>query len=161
KQGLTAEVHQADIRTMQLGRQFKQIIIPFQAFPELINEDDQRQALAQIHAHLADDGGFICTLHNPSMRLKSVDNQLRLVGRHPLNDDGQLLVWLLQRLDPKSNVVEVLEFFEEYDAAGLLRSKRYSPLQFHLLEKAVFENLIIEAGFEVAHLYGNYEYAPF
>lgn len=161
QQGLIAEVHQMDIRSMQLNRRFPQIIIPFQAFPELTDEADQRQALERIRAHLADDGLFICTLHNPKVRLKSVDNQLRLVGRHALDDGGQLHVWLLQRHDPHTQTVEVLEFFEDYDAQGVLRSKRYSPLEFHLLEKEAFEHLIDAAGFEVVNLYGDYAYAPF
>lgn len=161
QRGLTAEVHQMDIRSLNLNRRFPQIIIPFQAFPELTDEDDQRLALQRIHEHLADDGLFICTLHNPKVRLKSVNNQLRLVGRHALDDGGQLHVWLLQRHDPQTQKVEVLEFFEEYDTGGILRSKRYSPLEFHLLEKEAFERLIDAAGFEVVNLYGDYTYALF
>jgi hypothetical protein len=159
--GLAAEVHQMDIRTMRLGRRFKQIIIPFQAFPELTSESDQRLALERIHEHLADDGVFICTLHNPPVRLQSVDDRLRLVGRHPVANGGQLLVWLLQRRMPNPALVEVLEFFEEYDDQGILRSKRYSAIAFHLLEKDLFERLITETGFEVVNLYGDYSYSAF
>lgn len=159
---LSASVHHADVRSMQLGKRFSQIILPFQAFPELTSEDDQQLALARIHEHLADDGIFICTLHNPPVRRQSVDNQLRLVGQHSLSDGGQLLIWLLQRYTAGQNaVVEVLEFFEEYDSDGMLRSKRFSPLQFHLLEQAAFETLIARAGFDMVQLYGDYAYAAF
>lgn len=158
QRGLRAAVHQADIRQLNLNRRFNQIIIPFQAFPELTTEDDQRLALARIHEHLSPEGEFICTLHNPPVRLKSVDGQLRLVGRHA-QEGGELLVWLLQRQN--ANQVEVLEFFEQYDALGVLQSKRYSTLTFHLLEKATFERLIEQAGFEVVDLYGDYACAPF
>jgi SAM-dependent methyltransferase len=166
---LTAPLHQMDIRYLQLNRRFKQIIIPFQAFPELKRSDDQQFALERIHEHLDDDGMFICTLHNPPVRLKYVDNQLRLVGRHTLKGGepivpgggGQLLVWLLQQRRPGTAIVEVHEFFEEYDADGFMLSRRYSSLEFHLLEKAEFEQQFQRAGFEVAQLYGDYQYAPF
>lgn len=160
-QAAAVDVHQMDIRTLQLNRRFKQIIIPFQAFPELTVEDDQLRALERIREHLDEGGEFICTLHNPKVRLQSVDGQAHLVGRHTLDDGGELHVWLLQRHDPKSSTVEVLEFFEEYDQQGMMRSKRFSALTFHLLEKNVFEQLITKAGFKVVNLYGDYAYAPF
>jgi SAM-dependent methyltransferase len=161
RRGLNAETHQMDVRSLQLNRRFKQIIIPFQAFPELTSESDQQLALERIHEHLDDDGHFICTLHNPKVRLRSVDDQLRLVGRHSLERGGQLHVWLLQRHNPNTMLVEVLEFFEEYDEQGVMRSKRYSALEFHLLMKEQFESLIARTGFEVVQLYGDYSYSPF
>jgi ubiquinone/menaquinone biosynthesis C-methylase UbiE len=66
--GLSAQLHQADIRSFSLGKQYKQIWIPFHAFPELTSESDQAKALERIHVHLMDDGVFICTLHNPNVR---------------------------------------------------------------------------------------------
>ncbi len=157
---LTADIRQADVRTLDLGRRFAQIIIPFQAFPELTSTADQRTALERIYEHLADDGTFICTLHNPTLRLKSVDNQLHLASRVPL-ENGQLFVWLLQTYDSQSRLVNVLECFEEYDRQGVMRAKRFSEVRFHLLEQAAFEELIQAAGFAVVHLYGDYAYAAF
>jgi len=161
QRGLKAEAHQMDVRHFNLGRRFKQIVLPFQAFHELTTEADQRLALERIREHLDEEGLFICTLHNPPVRLKSVDEQLRLVGRHDLAEGGQLHVWLLQRYRAATGTVEVLEFFEEYDEQGLMRTKRYSALQFSLLEPSTFERLIAEVGLGVVDLYGDYTYAPF
>jgi len=153
-------VYEMDVRSFELDQQFQQIIIPFGAFSELPSPADQEQALERIHAHLADGGTFICALHNAPVRIKSVDNQLHLAGRFPI-EQGQLFVWLLQQHDPTTKLVNVMEFFELYDTQGLMTSKRFSEIQFHLLEKAVFERLIAAAGFEVVNLYGDYSYAPF
>lgn len=160
RRGLTADVREMDVRVLDLGRQFAQIIIPFQAFPELAMEADQRQALQRIHAHLAPGGTFICTLHNPAVRQAAIDEQLHLAGRFAAGDD-QLFVWLLQAYHPATRLVDVLEFFEVYDSQGRLLEKRFSELQFHLLEKAAFERLIAETGFEPVVLYGDYARAPF
>lgn len=157
---LSADVRQMDIRHLSLDKQYHQIIIPFQAFPELTAEDDQLLALQQIHKHLRDDGTFICTLHNPVLRLKSADGQLHLAGRFT-HEQNQLFVWLLQKHNPANNVVEVLEFFESYDVDGVMRTKHYSELQFHILEKATFEQLYERAGFACEALYGDYQYTPF
>ena len=160
REGLSADVRQMDIRSLDLGKRFAQIIIPFQAFPELTSPDDQRHALERIHAHLEDDGRFICTLHNPTVRVKTADGQLRLAGKFPI-EQGHLFIWLLQRRKPETALVEVMEFFEEYDEQGALRAKYWSEVDFHLLEKAAFERLIASVGFEVVALYGDYSYAPF
>lgn len=160
-QGLQATVHQMDVRDLNIGRTFETIVLPFQAFPEITTRDDQRRALQAIHRHLASDGVFICTLHNPPVRLKSVNGQLQLVARQVLDDGGLLLVWLLQMHDAVANVVEVLEFFEQYDAAGLMTHKRYSSVQFHLLAEADFRQLLAETGFEAVQVYGDYQHTPF
>ena len=157
---LNAEVHQADIRVMDLGRQFEQIIIPFHAFPEITNRDDQLAVLHRIYEHLSDKGTFICTLHNPPVRKQSVDGHYRL-ARKLKSDNGHLMVWLLQRFTENPGIVEVLEFFELYDENGKMISKRFSELTFNLLEKPDFERLVSEAGFKVEALYGNYAYADF
>lgn len=157
---LTAAVYQADIRHLDLGRRYAQIIIPFQAFPEITAAADQQAALERIYHHLSDDGHFICTLHNPKLRLKSADHQLRLASRVAL-EHGQLFVWLLQTYDPQARLVDVLEFFEEYDTHGVMRVKRFSEVQFHLLEQSTFAERIHSAGFEVVHLYGDYAYSAF
>lgn len=87
KQGLKAELQQADVTSFDLGRQFELIILPFHAFPEITGHDKQVAALKQIKAHLKEDGTFICTLHNPPVRRQSIDNQNRLAGRFP-TDSG-------------------------------------------------------------------------
>jgi hypothetical protein len=93
--------------------------------------------------------------------LKHIDDQLRLVGRHPQEHGGHLLVWLLQRHDLATHLVEVQEFFEGYDAHGLMTFRRYSSLQFHLLERDIFVELVKDVGFEIADLYGNYDHTPY
>lgn len=160
QKSLQAETIVADIRDFELGQQFDLIFIPFHAFPEITDRDNQLEALKAIERHLIPDGTFICTLHNPLVRRKSVDNQLRLAGKFP-TETGQMFVWLHQRFINNTDLVEVLEFFEEYDSTGNLQSKRYSELIFSLLEKSDFEQLIEEAGFVVKALYGNYAKSPF
>lgn len=161
QKGLSADVRRMDVRELNLGTQFSRIILPFQAFPEITDAEDQKRALRAIYRHLKPGGEFICTLHNPAVRLRYVDSQLRLATRQELEHGGQLLVWLLQQHDPHTNLVEVQEFFEEYDGAGLMTSRRYSRLQFHLLEYDRFVEMLRAVGFEVAQVYGDYACAPF
>lgn len=148
-------IHQADVCRMDLGKQFKLIILPFNSFAEILDPDDQRQALKTIRNHLAEDGLFICTLHNPPIRLKTVDEQLHLMASHPL-PEGKLLFWIHQKYHPSKMLVDVKQFYEEYDAQGLMQRKRLLEMSFRIIDKADFAELAERAGLQVLNLYGDY-----
>lgn len=159
---LSAAVHQMDVRELDLHKQFDLIVLPFNSFAELLSPDDQGKALAAIHAHLSEGGRFICTLHNPHIRLRSVDGRLRLLNRHSSDDRRRtLLLWVLENYDEASHIVNGLQLFEEYDGKGVMRSKRLLETQFSLLESAEFEKLAKAAGFKVVALYGDYSRSEF
>jgi SAM-dependent methyltransferase len=161
QRGLKAAVYKMDICELDLPQKFDMVIIPFHSFAHIVSPDDQRKALSRIQQHLLPGGTFICTLGNPAVRQKAVDGQLRLFRKYPL-ENGQLLLWIKEdRLPGDSQVVEALQFFEEYDAQGLLKSKRLLELHFRLSGKDEFEALAQAAGFRVKALYGDYAYAEF
>ena len=157
--GLEADVRLMDIRQLALDQTFNLILIAFHAFPEITDPIDQQRALAAIRAHLAPEGRFICTLHNPVIRRRTIDGQLRLARRY---HDGQrdVFLWLLEQ-DQGNGAVEVNEFFESYNSHGRLQEKIWSSVTFHLLTKTSFEAMIQSASFEVVDLYGDYSRAPF
>jgi SAM-dependent methyltransferase len=161
--GLQANIVQADVCKLDVGRSFDLILIPFNSFGEIVTPQSQRQALQRIWQHLAPGGRFICTLHNPAVRARSVDGKLHLWGQHPLpGGRGKLLFWGLQEFDrPDKLVVKVLQFYEEYDSGGTLRAKRLLELHFSLIDREAFESQAAEAGFKVAALYGNYDRSAF
>lgn len=163
KMGLKADIFQMDVRELELGKKFDMVIIPFSSFAHLTLPSDQRQALARIQQHLVPGGIFICTLGNPKLRKKTVDGQLRLFRTYPLPDtQGQLLLWITETLDAEDDqVVKTMQFYEEYDAKGVLQSKRFLEIHFRLSQKDEFETLAQAAGFQVKALYGDYAYAEF
>lgn len=150
-----------DVRQLALNRQFDLVLLPFQSFGEIVAPADQREALARIRQHMKDGGQFICTLHNPHVRRKTIDGQLRLLGKFPLVKTGALLLWGLATHDPATQLVEGVQLYEEYDGMGLLQSKRLLEIRFALLERDRFEARAAEAGLRVVALYGDYNSAPF
>ena len=163
KMGLKADVYQMDVCELELQKKFDMVIIPFSSFAHITSPDDQRKALAHIRQHLIPGGIFICTLGNPKLRQKAVDGQLRLFRTYPLPDtQGQLLLWISEDIsDDDEQVVEAMQLYEEYDAKGVLQSKRLLELHFRLSQKDEFEELAKAAGFKVKALYGDYAYSEF
>lgn len=163
KMGLKADVYQMDICELELNKKFDMVIIPFHSFAHITSLDDQRKALSRIQQHLLPRGTFICTLGNPKLRQKAVDGQLRLFRKYPLPEtQGVLLLWIVENnSDDDDQIVEAMQFYEEYDAKGALISKRLLELHFRLSYKDEFEELAREAGFRVKAFYGDYAYSEF
>lgn len=161
--GLAASLVEADVCRMALPRRdYALAILPFQSFAELLTPDDQRAALDRVAAHLGPGGRFICTLHNPGPRRRTVDGQLRLLGTFPLADrPATLLLWSVQQPMPDAPVVRAQQFYEIYDADGRLEQKLWLEARFRLVARAEFEALAAAAGFRVAALYGDYDRAPY
>lgn len=162
KKNLVASVHKTDVRELNLGKRFNLIFIPFHSFAELLTAEDQCKTLSLVREHLEDNGRFICTMHNPRVRLKRVDGQLHLWENQPLAQGcGTLLFWGHENYNLDTHIVTGFEFFEEYDGSGIMRSKRMMELHFRILEKDEFVGLAASTGFRVAALYGDYAYAEF
>jgi SAM-dependent methyltransferase len=157
--GVEADIQRMDVRQLALDRTFPLILLPFQAFAEITGPVDQQHTLRAIRAHLAPGGRFICTLHNPVVRRRTIDGQLRLARRYR-EHQHEVFLWLLER-DLGHDAVEVNEFFESYDGDGRLQEKVWSSVTFHLLAKAAFEAMTQSVGLEVVDLYGDYAKAPF
>lgn len=162
QKGLQADVYQMDVCELELHKKFEMIVIPFHSFAHISSRDNQRKAIVRIQEHLLPGGTFICTLGNPSTRRKAVDGQLRLYRTYPLHDQGSLLLWGAENFnDDDGQIVEAMQFYEAYDAKGLLRFKRLLELHFRLTSKDEFESLAQEAGFKLRAFYGDYAYSDF
>lgn len=160
QKGLSATIHQTDVRELNLQECFDLAIIPFNSFSELLSKKDQQSTLQSIHKHLCQGGKLICTLHNPHVRSKLVDGSLRLEGKYSL-EKQQLLFWGLEKRQANPSIVERTQFYEIYDHHGFLQSKRLLNMQFCLIQKQEFEQLAQESGYKIVALYGDYSYSEF
>ncbi len=162
REHLSAQVYEMDIRDLALSQQFDLIVIPFHSFAELVSSTDQKKVLARVYDHLSLEGQFICTLHNPAQRLRSVDGQLRLIGTYPdVEHQPRLLFWSVSTYEPTTHLVHASQFYEQYSNAGILQAKRLLQITFVLLQPEEFETLATSVGFKVLALYADYSYAPF
>ncbi len=149
----------ADLRRLELGERFGLALIPFNAFMEIVDRDDQLLALRAIRRHLAPGGELLLTLHNPALRRRGIDGRLSRAQRLAL-PEGSLVFWSQLDEEP-GGLVTGLQFMEVYDAQGLMLSRRMQELRFALIERRDFEALAAEAGFEIRELLGDYERSAF
>jgi SAM-dependent methyltransferase len=162
EKALSACVYEMDVCDLSLEGQFDLIIIPFQSFAEILNHDDQRKALAGIRRLLSSSGRFICTLHNPPIRLRSVNGQLAQRGKHPLPDGkGTLFLSAIEHYYAVNHIVRGTQFYEVFDTDGVMHSKFFVDIHFYLHEEDAFQELVQSEGFEILSLYGDYSRRAF
>jgi len=159
-EGLSADVHEMDVRALDLGRQFELILLPFHAFSELIESDDQRAALRAIYKHLTEDGRFVLTLHNPVVRLRQMDQGLNERGRFARNDGGELVFLSEFVHDATTDLVTGRQVYRVLDADGTLVSEREMALRFVVPSPAQARALVEEVGLRVHQAWGDYNRAP-
>lgn len=148
----------ADVRALPFARDFALAILPFNSFGEIIDYEGQLAGLRSIRGVLNERGVFICTLHNPSVRLRSVDGELRTVARSPHpSGEGELVLRTRLSFDERTRVVSGLQLLEERAADGILRRERRMGIQFALPTREEFEERARSAGFIIDSLCGDYD----
>jgi SAM-dependent methyltransferase len=158
---LETPVYQLDMCNFELSERFDLILIPFNSFSEIADPKSQAMALQAIRRHLLDRGRFICTLYNPSVRLKLVDGQSHERGKFPLPDGRWLTLASVERYDVATQLIEGEQCFEINSEDGRARETWNLDIRFCLHSRESFEKLAVKAGFRVLHLYGNYQRAAF
>lgn len=160
--GLSASVVQADVTCLKLEPTFELVLLPSQSFHELRTEAEQKAVLSEIARLLKPNGRFVCTLHNPKVRLQSVGRGPSRYGPFP-RTDGTGTVALSVDLDyePETGTGIGAQIVYELDSAGQEVAEHRLLIRFSLIEFDVFQKLALAAGFVIEELFGNYERSPF
>jgi 16S rRNA G966 N2-methylase RsmD len=154
--GLRAHVLCADACNLPfaLGR-FSLVLLPFQGFTELATAEDQLNLLRAVSGALEASGKFICTSHNPAVRLRSVDDTWREIGVFTRPDGGVLRLSLRTRYDEATRNVIGQQRIAETDPSGTT-SVMDVGLRFSLVSLEQMEAFAGQAGLRIVSLYGDY-----
>ncbi len=162
RQDLSADVYEMDVCKISLPKKFDLIFMPFHSFAEILSPADQHKTLKSIRQHLSPEGRFICTLHNPTIRIKRINGKKKLVGEFLLDkEQGVLRLWISEQYDHDKRMVHGTQFYNICDNKGILKSKSELKTRFILHTRMEFEELIKSEGFNIAAFYGDYSYSSF
>lgn len=158
--GYKATLIHMDVTELNLDEKFRMILLPFHSLSEILTYDMQLKALNSIHAHLKDDGFFICTLQNPEVRLQNADGERKKIGSFSMENGRTLTISFMNKKD-EDNVVTGFQWYEIFDSSGTLIEERSLEINFRLIDKKDFEEMAEKSGFFVDALYGDYNYGHF
>jgi ubiquinone/menaquinone biosynthesis C-methylase UbiE len=158
---------EGDMRRFDCGRRFSLILIPFRAFLHLLTAEDQKQALASIHAHLIDGGRLVFNLFDPRLEIITAHSgpfgsALKKLQEfvHP-QTGNRVILWDTRRYDCERQVLTEDRLLEEVDVSGNIVSRRYATLTLRFVYRYEMQHLLELCGFEIEALYGDFSRGPF
>jgi SAM-dependent methyltransferase len=145
-----------DIQALRLAQQYRLALMTGHGFQHLLEEADQRRALARIAAHLRPGGRFAFDVRNLAAEDFSAPGRFRPSDRF---------------IDPAGRTVSV-EAAPHWDAASGIatyylrrrigeRIVGRSKARLRFTEPAALDRLLAEQGFEIEARYGDWPDTPF
>jgi len=156
---VTARVVHQDVTELELKPRFALAFIAFHSFEELTEDEARLEALRRILEHLVPGGMFVCTLHDPAIRLGHVGPGREIRRRFTVPPTGrQIELILSSTFDEDSSLVRGREQFRDLRTDELIADL---PLCFRLTDEEGFRCIAEEAGFHVTGLFGDYLRGPY
>ena len=169
REALSADVaarlsfHRADMRTLDLGRDFALIVTPARVFQFMLTSAAQREALAALRTHLRPKGRLVLDLFDPRLDLVVPTAEGNTRGGeliHPTT--GNRVTWEItgRRPDPARQLIVDDWTFSEIDASGEVLRTATERLTLRWSLRSEMRLLFELLGFEVLADYGDFRTAP-
>src|SRR5438876_7981142 len=169
REALSADVaarlsfHRADMRTLDLGRDFALIVTPARVFQFMLTSAAQREALAALRTHLRPNGRLVLDLFDPRLDLVIPSAAITTRGGeliHPTT--GNRVTWQITgwRPDPARQLIVDDWTFSEIDASGEVLRTATEQLTLRWSLRSEMRYLFELLGFEVGADYGDFSGGP-
>jgi hypothetical protein len=158
-----ATLAEGDMRDFEIGRTVPLVTVPFRPFQHLLTVDDQLACLGAIRRHLAPGGRLILDLFNPSIDLLAQAPGEEWGDEPEFTMPGGRRVvrrFRIASADRFAQVNEVELVYHVVHPGG--RSERLvHSFPFRYLFRFEAEHLLARAGFDVEHLFADYDKSPY
>lgn len=154
--GVSIPFYEQDALTLDLGKKYDLILMPFNSLQYFYTLSDQKQVLQNIKKHLTKDGRFIFDVFNPKIyRIVEGENCERFYKKVKLSNGSiQTIYEKLHYVSDKQVLCSQWRIFENGKNQMLeLDSHCYYPFELRLLLES--------QGFLIEHVYGSFDKEPF
>lgn len=155
---------EADMRAFNLGRSFNLVTTPFRPFQHLTTVDDQLSCLTSIRRHLLEGGRLILDIFNPSLELLASEDVGEETGDEPefITPDNRRVI-RRQRITSRDRFNQInhaeLIYYVTHPDGREERLVHAFPMRYLFRFEA--EHLLARSGFEVEHVYADFEKNPY
>ena len=151
---------QADMRHFELGRRFTLATFPFRPFQHLLTVEDELACLETVHRHLVDGGRLILDLFNPSLDALATRTLGEEYGEEPefSTPDGRRVIRRHKTVaHDRLTQVGRFELIHDVTHPDGRRERLVQAFPLRYLFRFEAEHLLVRAGFEIEHLYADYD----
>jgi len=159
EKGITVDWVQGDCRTLDLGRKFNLVFLPFNSIAHLHDPESIRACFAGAREHLSDRGRFIVDIFNPRLDILLRDASERYpVAEYPDPDGGgTVLITENNVYDAATQVNHIKWYYKVGECAG----KRVAELNMRVFFPQELDALLRASGLEIEAKYGDFDESPF
>jgi SAM-dependent methyltransferase len=154
----------ADMRRFDLRNPFRLVTLPFRPFQHLLTVEDQLACLRSVHHHLIEGGRIILDIYNPSLPRLVDDKYLREFEEEPefVMPDGRRVI-RRHRLIERDYLNQILDVELSYQVTHPdgRQEELCQATRMRYLFRFEAEHLLARSGFEVEHVYGDYDKSPY
>ncbi len=157
--GVRPRLHAGAMQTMDLGKKFRTIIIPYCSFQLLLNRDDAMAALSRFHKHLEPGGKLYVSNYTPWDDLHSEKTwYVRRVAQRP--EDGATV--LMHEATSCNRIEQIQTDWIKYEIylRGRLEDSQMRCMKMRWYFPHEFEMMAKAAGFGSFAAYGDYTFEP-
>jgi SAM-dependent methyltransferase len=155
---------ESDMRNFELGKQFSLITIPFRPFQHLLTTESQLACLECIRRHLAPGGRLIIDVFNPSLSMLAETECGVEFAHEPefVLPDGRR-VNRCARITRKDllNQINYCELIYRVTDKNQSENTIVHPFGMRYYFRYELEHLLARAGFQIMHLYSDYDRSAF
>ena len=153
--GMELDLHQADLRDFDLGRQFSLVFVPYSSFQHMHTLDDVERAFTCLRKHMAPEATLIIDLFNPNIHfLAEGEGKMRECYRFT-TDDGRKVV--VSEVIHYNAITQTNEAKWHYQIDGKTTIEELNVRCFYPLE---FQALLKYNGFRIKDIFGNFKGVP-
>ncbi len=153
---VTAKLQRRDLRELDYRNEFDLAIVGLDVFGHLLTIPDQRTALAGLHRALRDGGLVAIDVVNATPEvLAARDGALAVQAEFTLGTGQAVKHFVSWRVDYDLQQIAVDHLYDSVNREGAVR-RRQGSFELHYYTRFELELLLIDAGFEVRNVYGDY-----
>lgn len=159
--GARVELVEADMRTLDLGRTFPLVILPYRVFAHALTTDQQVDTLRRLRDHLAPGGRLVLNVTVPhGDDLRSWDG-LNFEGRYTLDDGHEAVLWRQVEYEPATQLLTFHFVVDHLDADGVVVRRQHGSSLVRQNVPGEVDHALARAGFEVDDRWGWFDHRPF
>lgn len=148
-----------DVCRLPLRGPYRAVLLPFQGLSELVDPNDRAILFAEVSRVLEDGGVFVCTTHNPVVRVRSLDGAWHTAGA--FRDDDGRVVEVSVRGTHDGGVVTGEQRVIVRNACGSAVRDHLLPLRFALPSLEEIQAHAARSGLRLISVHGSYDGAPY
>jgi len=146
-----------DMRSFDLGKKFKLIIMPFSSIVHILTLEDALQTFKNIWKHLEEDGVYVMDTFIPNLEIISKKERTTFDIRE--TEDGKIILWESAKYDLTNQYIEVKRYTEIQKKEGIKKATWKVKIRYWF--KTEIELLLKQAKFSEINTYSSYDLTPY